>query len=688
MEKSHPLSGQNEYYDEGSPQSGIEATVFSTLTSPPSKSRPKPRLRARIVFPILLFLVGSAATLQLWNVIQQNKRERIRLETRITARHVALRLQAWIDARTAVFQYLSNARYRSREAIDTHFFDDTQLFEDLYPGIQALNFIDPQWVIRIIVPIQSNRPALGKDLHHHPSAGVVDALARAENTGELTRTPIIDLLQGGKGFATYKVLRTTEGARLGFVNGVFRIDHLINTCLAERNLRENFHFRFNEEDGRLAYAHADSETKFDNPLTATIPVRIVDRPWVLKMVPVRSSLNSRETLADDVLASVGIVLFAGLAFLLHTLLRRQRELEESQTKYRLLVENQIDLVVKVDPQGRFLYISPSYCRTFGMSEEELLGHEFMPLVHEDDRERTDRAMQDLYRPPHRAYVEQRAMTKDGWRWLAWMDTAVLNDNGAVEAIIGVGRDISHRRELEEELFQSQKLQAIGQFSGGIAHDFNNILQAMLAHLGFVMEESNIPATVREDLDELSKDIHRAAELTKQLLAFSRRQKLDRVRIDLNEIVQNTIGMLHRLFPSSIFLDFRPEEEERKVDADRGKLEQVLVNLCMNARDAIGRSGTITIRIFSRQLDDLACEGRPRVQPGRYICMSVKDDGCGMDRETREHIFEPFFTTKPEGTGLGLATAYGIVLQHGGFIDVDSEADLGSTFTVCIPAAGG
>ncbi len=664
--------------------------MFSVSTTSAPSSRRRLRLRARIVFPVLLFLAGSAATLHLWLIVQHNKHERTRLETRITAEHVALRLQAWVDSRTAIFQYLSNARYRNHQAVLDHFSDDARLFQDLYPGIQALNYIDPQWIIRIVAPLQTNMPALDKDLHQHPSPSVVDALKRAEETGELTRTPIIDLLQGGKGFATYKVLRAADGTRLGFVNGVFRVRTLVDTCLAEQNLRKRFSFQFHEQDGRLAYEHVPSASDLDSLLKATLPVRIVDRPWILTLAPAAASLEARETTADDALAGAGLLLFAGLAFLLHALLRRKEQLEESRTKYRLLVENQSDLVVKVDPQGRFLYVSPSYCRTFGKSEEELLGQEFMPLIHEKDRERTRRAMQNLHRPPHKVYLVLRALTKDGWRWLAWLDTAILNENGAVEAIIGVGRDISHQKELEEQLFQSQKLQAIGQFAGGIAHDFNNILQAMLAHLEFVKRESAISPSTREDLEELEKDIERARELTKQLLAFGRRQKLDRIELDLNEIIQNTTAMLRRLMPDSIYLDFQPGEGDMWVYADRGKLEQVLVNLCVNARDATGQNGTITIRTFRRHVDEAECENHPDIGPGDYVCMSVRDDGCGMDAETREHIFEPFFTTKPDqgGTGLGLATAYGIVHQHGGFIEVESEPDLGSTFTVCLPAAHG
>ncbi len=656
--------------------------------NPPSPAPPRPRAGSSIIFPLLLFLVGTLATLQLWRIAENNQTQRVRLETRITAEHVALRLQAWIDARTSIFQYLSNGRYADRRAVTEHFPDDARLFEDLYPGIQALNYIDPQWVIRIVVPLRTNLPALDKDLHHHPSPGVVEALRRAERTGELTRTPIVDLLQGGKGFATYKSLRAEDGTRLGFVNGVFRIKTLVDTCLAEQNLRERFRFQLEDDSGRLAYAYVDSETVMAGPLAVTLPVRIVDRPWTLCLVPSPRSLAGRGSRANEALAGAGILFSAILAVLLHVLLKRKRQLEEGRAKYRLLVENQSDLVVKVDLQGRFLYVSPSYCRTFGKSEEELLGHEFMPLVHEDDREATARAMQDLYRPPHRAYVVQRAMTKDGWRWLAWMDTAVLNENGAVEAIIGVGRDITRQRMLEEELFQSQKLQAIGQFAGGIAHDFNNILQAMMAHLELIQREASLPDACRKDLDDLVQDVHRAAELTRQLLAFGRRQKLVRVELDLNEIVRNTSSMLRRLMPDSIYLEFQPGEGVLKVRADRGKLEQVLVNLCVNARDAVSQNGSIVVKTFRRTVDDSECEAHPDLKAGEYIGLSVQDDGCGMDAETLDHLFEPFFTTKSEqqGTGLGLATVYGIIHQHGGFIEVDSAVGLGSTFTVCLPAA--
>ena len=264
---------------------------------------------------------------------------------------------------------------------------------------------------------------------------------------------------------------------------------------------------------------------------------------------------------------------------------------------------------------------------------------------------------------------------------------MLDDDGRVKEIVAVGRDITQRRELEEQLALSQKMQAVGQLAGGIAHDFNNILQAMRSHLHFVQEAAGPDSPLQDDLQQIDRSIQRAATLTRQLLAFSRQQVLHAEDLDLNRTVTDMLKLLGRLIGEDVNLDFRPGSELRSVHADLGQIEQILLNLCINARDAIDGAGSITIATANRDIDADFCEENGWARPGRWVELTVRDDGRGMDQETQRRIFDPFFTTKKmgHGTGLGLATVYGIVRQHDGLVHVESDPGRGSTFSIWLPA---
>jgi PAS domain S-box-containing protein len=368
-------------------------------------------------------------------------------------------------------------------------------------------------------------------------------------------------------------------------------------------------------------------------------------------------------------------------------------MRRSEENYRLLVENQTDLVVKVDLQGRFLFVSPSYCLVFGKTREELLGQQFMPLVHEEDRESTAKAMEALLKPPYTAYVEQRAMTMEGWRWLAWSDKAILDDQGQIIAIVGAGRDITDRKRSEEEherlqaqLLQAQKMESVGRLAGGVAHDFNNMLNVILGHCELALLKLRPEEPMHDRFTGIQAAARRSANLTRRLLAFARKQTIAPRLLDLNETITGMLIMLRQLIGEDIDLVWVPGGELWAVKADPSQIDQILANLCVNARDAIDGVGKITIETQDITFNQDYCAIHPGFIPGEYVMLAVSDNGCGMDKETLSKVFEPFFTTKGQGkgTGLGLATIYGIVKQNNGFINVYSEPGKGSTFRIYLP----
>ena len=264
----------------------------------------------------------------------------------------------------------------------------------------------------------------------------------------------------------------------------------------------------------------------------------------------------------------------------------------------------------------------------------------------------------------------------------------LRDQDSVTGVVGVAHDISSRKRLEEQFLQSQKMEAVGQLAGGIAHDFNNILSAILGYAQLGLTKLSTESRVIAYLQEIQKSAERAAVLTHQLLAFSRHQVIQPEVFDLSELILNMHTMLRRLIGEDIDLVMVPDPKSGWVEMDRGQMEQVLVNLVINARDAMPGGGELLIEAANVALDDRSVELSGDATAGDYVMLLVRDSGTGMTEEVKAHIFEPFFTTKEpgKGTGLGLSTCYGIVTQSGGFIAFDSQSGRGTTMKIYLPRA--
>ncbi len=364
----------------------------------------------------------------------------------------------------------------------------------------------------------------------------------------------------------------------------------------------------------------------------------------------------------------------------------QKELQKKETDYKFLIENHTDMIIKMDASGKIRFVSPSYCSMFGKKKSEILNTSFMPLVYEDDHQATVEAMANLCEPPYSCYIEHRLMTVDGWKWVAWNDKAILDKNGNIIAIVGIGRDITERKNLEAQLLQSQKMETIAQLAGGIAHDFNNMLTVMQGYAEMSLMNLSSDNQIYSNINEISKTADRAASLTRKLLAFSRRQIIEPQIINLNEVLYDMDKMLRRLICDNIEFHTIPCEDLWPVKVDPGQIEQVLSNLVVNARDAMPDGGKIIVETANVIFDDTYVMEHISAKKGEYVMISVTDNGTGMDDETRVHIFEPFFTTKEKdkGTGLGLSTCYGIVKQNNGNIWIYSEPGKGSTFKIYLP----
>lgn len=347
----------------------------------------------------------------------------------------------------------------------------------------------------------------------------------------------------------------------------------------------------------------------------------------------------------------------------------------------------LDMLIVVTPDGRLKRLNPAFGEALGYEVSELVGKPFMDLVPPEDVRRTTEAFSQVRAGVAVTDFENRYRRRDGaLRVFSWRSTVdpVTGD------VYAVARDITEQRATEAQLRHAQKMEAVGQLAGGVAHDFNNLMHAVLANAELALTNKALPPKVAQHLHEIEGAGQRAADLTKQLLAFSRQQPLHQVPIDLRELMQGMLTLLQRLLPENIAIELRSEGELASVSADRTQLEQVILNLCVNARDAMEQGGKLTLETANVTIDAHDCELHPWARPGTFVRLSVTDTGVGMSAEVRERVFDPFFTTKghQRGTGLGLATVYGILQQHGGLVHVYSEVGQGTTFKVYLPADEG
>ncbi len=371
-------------------------------------------------------------------------------------------------------------------------------------------------------------------------------------------------------------------------------------------------------------------------------------------------------------------------------IRADEALRQSEERYRTLVEQASDGIFIADLSGHYVDVNAAGCAMLGFTKEEILGFTIRDLISEEDQDRVPPLVAEL-QSGATVISERRLKTRDG-RMLEVEMSAKVIAGGYLQGIV---RDISgrkqaerERRRLEEKLRQAQRLESVGRLAGGVAHDFNNLLSVIIGGGHLVRRELPDGSRAHEDLDDILAAAEGAANLTRQLLAFSRNQVLEPELLDLGETVRRIAKMVARMAGDTVEVVLDLDDDAAQVEVDRSQLEQVILNLVVNARDAMPDGGRLTIQTGRATPTEAERESSPGLKGEAHLCLRVTDTGAGMDAETAGHVFEPFFTTKGpgEGTGLGLATVYGIVAQSGGIVRVHSRVGQGTTFEVLLPEA--
>ena len=770
------------------------------------------RFRLPLIIFLLMILIGVVIS---WS-LQRFNRERIQLTTEVTAEQVVLRLESWIDTRVASLHRFVRDTPVDYTSNPEEFYSIAKTLVSTYQGFQAINWIDSTFTINLIFPEEGNERALGKDLLKHPEKSVQTAIQKALDTGQISRTDRILLLQGGYGFASYNPIHAQDGHLTGMVNGVFKIDDLVNSCLSEVGLREKYRFAFLDTTGFVVSNHSMPVTGERLQDEVSIPVQVVDVPWTFVMAPSDAYLARYNTTAIRWIQLISFL--AGLtgAWLTWIISQNRRALHEQQERFLSLFTASHDAIYMTTREGKFIAANDALVSLFGYNQEELARLNALDIyMNPGDREKlVDALRQEKYVRDYEIQLRHRdgtpldcllttsikqgrdgqtlsyqgiirditqqkkatgalraseenlstildsigdaviatdtrglivrmnpvACRLTGWSFeeaagrkltdvmkmyhsstptqiispveqiletgsvttistdtmlkdrsgkshhIADSGAPIRGRDGRINGVVLVFRDITAEHQLQEQYRQAQKMEAIGRLAGGVAHDFNNLLTAISGNADLALMRLEQDGDVRQELEEVQKTSERAANLTRQLLSFSRNQVIKSRLLDVNTILVDMKQMLDRLIGEHIELAFEPGENLPLVMSDPAQIEQVIVNLVVNAADAMPEGGKISISTGRTHLKGDSIERIAGLEPGDYLILSVSDNGSGMSLDVQERIFEPFFTTKKggKGTGLGLATVYGIVKQAKGDIQVNSQPGGGTTFTIFLP----
>lgn len=661
---------------------------------PIDPAAPSTRRVSRLAWRVAL--IATAAALVIAFVVDRWYEQTLligeRERTRVAMAPYAGALQGAVNRRIALLSGLrafADSR-RTRRALDEEFPLFAQGTALGTSGVRAMQLVDAGRIVATW-PLAGNEAALGHDLSQDPRPGVSGDLLRAQGSGAITVTGPVELVQGGQGLLVRQRIRR----RAGFPElAAIILD--VPTIVAEAGLpRPGSGLRLEAHDRDDRWFGGDAPASAAQP--ETLVVNVPDGDWLLLGAPSEGWQAAIGPALDvERLHAAALIVVAGLLGLVLGGREDRLTLKAAHSGTRL------DLALRAGRMGawewdiptRRMVWSDAAAAIFGYTAGEITGdvNQFFDRVHPEDRKLLQRTVQEMISGMRRQYVDEyRVVLRDGsQRWVLAIAEIERDESGHPMRLLGVCSDASERRELEERLRHSQRLEAVGTLAGGVAHDFNNLLTAIIGFTELAQDrvaelglDSRVHA-VRTDLEQVLLTADRAAKLTGQLLAFSRRQATAPSQVDLSGALQELEPMLRRLLGSGNELRSDLTPGLTPVWVDVGQLTQVLLNLIVNARDAMPGGGKVTLRTFGVRAAD---RHRPADAPaGEWLCIEVEDTGCGIPCELHARIFEPYFTTKEvgRGTGLGLAVVYGAVENAGGQVTVRSAEGKGTTFCIYLP----
>jgi PAS domain S-box-containing protein len=625
-------------------------------------------------------------------------------------------------------------------------FPDFQITERESQGYMVkANSREEYFPVYFVEPYQSNELALGFDLASNPVR--LEALEKACDTGQVVATAPITLVQEigsqygflvfgpvyRKGAPTDSIESRRENLE-GFALGVYRICDILEDALMrfEPQSIEVYLFDISIPTCEILIAsHSSLGSKIPNTLTNfndvvqltalryVDTIDVINRKWLVLCLPTQNFFANVKNWQPWVILVIGLVFTCLLVIYIlrilgHTTKTRRLATELSTGKDRLekevverkraeeelsLTKSRLEYLLRSSPTiiysckilGDYAttFISENVSSQLGYSDQDFLNDPafWLDHIHKEDVSRTLNEVKKCLKKGNHIH-DYRFLHKDGtYRWIRDELRLIRDDKGNPSEMVGSMTDITEKKQLEEQFYQSQKMEAVGRLAGGVAHDFNNLLQTILGYCEFILDEYGDKEPLHKDIEQIRDAGKKAALLTRQLLAFSRKQTIKTVLLDLNVIISDMNSLLKRIMGEDIDLVTVQNAKINSIKADQGQIEQIIMNLVVNARDAMKDGGKVIIKTEDINLNKDQCVTIPESRPGKFVCLTIEDTGTGIDEKVMSRIFEPFFTTKgkEQGTGLGLSTVYGIVKQHKGWINVSSKRGKGTIFKVFLPA---
>ena len=672
----------------GSMLGGLAALLFSVRTG-------LGRVRFGHALPLFVGFGGILFSLVLWQALNGQQSQRMRRTVQIESAHVHRVLEEALPIR---MQALNEMSARLREAPDdlTRIGSISSSFVARQPGCLGIARVDAAGVVQWIETAGNNR--VPETL---TEVGVEETMRISFVNGKtaVRRAPR-SKWNGTRVLILYAPIDPGSPAEGGLI-AVIKLHELFDSIL-NVNVAPGYALAIKDQDEPL-YGRYATEMRFQESLQQSLPVRFQDTRWTLHVWPT-SDVMSRESLSLPKLAlAVGLLTTILLAMAVHlaqTARRRARELEkemhervqaegalkQSEAKYRTLIENLEQGVFLKDRNGRYVAANRVFCRGVALSENEVIGRTDEELCAASAGYKLGAEDRQVLEDGKRIENEEERKVDGQTRVVRRILTPVRDANGQPVGVLGICWDVTEQRLIESRLRQTGKMDAIGQLAGGVAHDFNNLLTAILGNLDLMLPTLSEGERNHELVVAAQHAAVRAASLTKQLLGFSRQHQLDWEPTDLNGIIDEVVTLLGRTIDPRIRIDTRKSPECAAVLGDSSQLNQVIMNLCLNARDAMAGPGQIRIETECVEVTEMQALDQADARVGDFVRMRISDTGSGMSTEVRARIFEPFFTTKEfgKGTGLGLAMVFAIIKAHQGWIECQSEVGYGTRFDIYLP----